>query len=198
LNAISHSIGIVFGFVGLFLLLEKDSIKTKYSTFSIFVYSISFILLFSASTIYHSVTSVKMKRRLRVVDHISIYLLIAGTYTPLALINLINASGWMLFYSVWGIAIIGTVLKIFFTGKYEIISLLLYLAMGWLVVFDYANVLDYVPNLGLNLLFLGGIFYTAGTIFYAIERIPYNHFVWHLFVLAGAISHWFFIYYGVV
>lgn len=198
LNAISHAIGIVFGIVGLFLLLEKDVLKTEFSTFSIYVYSFSFILLFSASTAYHAVVSNVMKKRLRVLDHISIYLLIAGTYTPLALITLINASGWIIFYTVWGIAAIGTVLKIFYTGKYGLVSLILYLAMGWLVVFDYENILFYVPSRGVDLLFLGGAFYTVGTIFYAIKKIPYNHLIWHLFVLGGAISHWFFIFYGVV
>jgi len=194
LNVISHAVGIVFGMVGLFLLLEKDTLRTEYATLAIFTYSCSFILLFSASTAYHWVSSAVLKKRLRVLDHISIYVLIAGTYTPLALITLVNASGWMIFLTVWGIAALGTVLKIFFTGKYEGISLLLYLAMGWLVVLDYENMIDYVSSKGLNLLFLGGAFYTVGTIFYAVKKIPYNHFIWHLFVLAGAISHWFFIY----
>ena len=198
LNAISHAIGIVFGVVGLFLLLEKDSLKTEFSTVSIYVYSLSFILLFSASTAYHSVSSNVTKKRLRVLDHVSIYILIAGTYTPLALITLVNASGLMIFYIVWGFAALGTILKIFFTGKYGVISLILYLAMGWLVVFDYENIFDYVHSIGINLLFLGGVFYTIGTIFYAIKKIPYNHLIWHVFVLGGAISHWFFIYYGVV
>lgn len=198
LNVVSHAIGILLGIVGLVLLLEQDSHQTTFARFSIIVYSLSFILLFSASTAYHAVSSPILKRRLRVLDHIGIYILVAGTYTPLALITLVHASGWTLFYIVWGIAALGTVLKIFFTGKYELISLILYLAMGWLVVFDYKNVLDYVPSLGINLLFLGGAFYTVGTLFYAIKKIPYNHFIWHVFVLAGAVSHWFFIYYGVV
>ena len=198
LNTISHALGILLGVVGLFLLLDKDAGKTKFSASSIYVYSFSFVLLFSASTAYHSVRSKVLKQRLRVLDHSSIYVLIAGTYTPLALITLVNASGWMIFYIVWGIAALGTIFKIFFTGKYGIISLLLYLIMGWLVVFDYENVFDYVSPLGLNLLFLGGAFYTIGTIFYVLKKIPYNHFIWHLFVLGGAISHWFFIYYGVV
>ncbi|QCX00558.1 hemolysin III family protein [Aggregatimonas sangjinii] len=198
LNVVSHAIGILLGIVGLVLLLRQDSHKTAFAGFSIIVYSLSFILLFSASTAYHAVSSPILKRRLRVLDHIGIYILIAGTYTPLALITLFHASGWTLFYIVWGIAALGTVLKIFFTGKYELISLILYLAMGWLVVFDYENVLDYVPSIGINLLFLGGAFYTIGTLFYAIKKIPYNHFIWHVFVLAGAVSHWFFIYYGVV
>ena len=198
LNAFSHALGIVFGVVGLFFLLRKNGFRSEFSTAAIYIYSFSFVLVFSASTLYHSVSSEVMKRRLQVLDHVSIYGLIAGTYTPLALITLVHASGWTLFYIVWGIAALGTVFKIFFTGKFEKISLALYLAMGWLIAFDYENVMDYVSPLGIALLFVGGAFYTLGIIFYAIEKIPYNHFIWHLFVLAGALSHWFFIFFGVI
>jgi len=198
LNAWSHGIGIVFGVVGLVFLLQKNQQETSLAQFAILVYSIAFVLLFMASTAYHSVTTTHLKKKLRIFDHISIYLLIAGTYTPLALITLEHENGWTIFYTVWSIAAVGTILKLFFTGKYEIVSLILYLVMGWLIVWDYDNVVALVPDLGLNLLFLGGGLYTIGTIFYAIQKIPYNHFIWHLFVLGGAICHWFFIYYGVL
>ncbi|MDX1766873.1 MAG: hemolysin III family protein, partial [Arenibacter troitsensis] len=138
------------------------------------------------------------KNRLRILDHISIYFLIAGTYTPVALLMLEKGNGWLLFYTVWGIAALGALMKLFYTGKYEFISLLLYLVMGWLIVLDLDNLLNNTTTIGLGTLFLGGAFYTLGIIFYAIERIPYNHFIWHLFVLGGAISHWFFILIDVV
>ena len=198
LNAISHGLGIILGVFGLFLLLGQNTQKTTYATLSIIVYSLCFIVLFTASTLYHTVSNFNLKQKFRVIDHISIYLLIAGTYTPVALINLEAGNGWLIFYIVWAFAGIGTILKLFFTGKFEVISLLLYLAMGWLIVLDFQNLLDNTSTLGTQLLFLGGAFYTLGIIFYAWKRIPYNHFIWHLFVLGGAISHWLFIYYDVV
>jgi hemolysin III len=154
--------------------------------------------LFTASTLYHRVNDPKLKNKLRILDHISIYFLIAGTYTPISLIMLEKGNGWPMFYTVWGIAAVGTLMKLFYTGKYEFISLLLYLIMGWLIVLDLDNLLSHTTAAGLGTLFLGGAFYTTGILFYAIERIPYNHFIWHLFVLGGAISHWCFIYIDVV
>ncbi len=198
LNAVSHGLGIILGIFGLFFLLIQNTQKTTYATLSILIYSFCFIVLFTASTLYHSVSNFNLKQKFRVIDHISIYLLIAGTYTPVALINLEASNGWLIFYIVWAFAGIGTILKIFFTGKFEVISLLLYLAMGWLIVLDFQNLLDNTSTMGAQLLFLGGAFYTLGIIFYAWKRIPYNHFIWHLFVLGGAISHWLFIFYDVV
>lgn len=193
-NTISHAVGAIFGIIGLFLLLSKNSNKTSYATISIVVYSFAFISMFIASSLYHFVSKYELKRKLRVVDHINIYFLIAGSYTPISLITLVNGKGWTIFYIVWGITAVGTLLKLFFTGKYEFVSLLLYLIMGWLVVYDFENILDYTSSQGIQLLFLGGAFYTLGIIFYAIKKIPYNHFIWHLFVLGGAISHWVMIY----
>lgn len=194
LNTLSHAAGAIFGCVGLFLLLSKNSEKTSYATISVVIYSIAFISMFVASSLYHYVRNLELKKKLRVVDHINIYFLIAGTYTPICLITLMNGKGWTIFYVVWGITAVGTILKLFLTGKLEVLSLILYLAMGWLVVYDFETILDYTSTEGVQLLFLGGVFYTLGIIFYAIDRIPYNHFIWHLFVLAGAISHWFMIY----
>lgn len=194
LNTISHALGAVFGIVGLFLLLSKNSEKTSYAVLSIVIYSLTFISMFVVSTLYHHVKNRNLKRKLRIADHINIYFLIAGTYTPMCLITLINGKGWTIFYIVWGITALGILLKLFFTGKFEIISLGLYLLMGWLVVYDFDNIIDYVSAQGVQLLFVGGVFYTLGIIFYAIDKIPYNHFIWHLFVLGGAVSHWLMIY----
>lgn len=192
-NAISHGIGILLSISGLVLLLNFDSGKTAFSTMSILVYASSLIILYTASTVYHAVSDLKWKTICRKIDHISIYFLIAGTYTPVALITLEKSSGWIIFSVVWAFAIIGVVLKIFFTGKYEILSLLLYLFMGWLIVFDIHNLTAKISDNGLNLLMLGGAFYTVGIIFYAIRKIPYNHLIWHFFVLGGSISHYLFI-----
>lgn len=197
-NAISHGVGAVLAIVGLFILLSANTYKSAYATFAIIIYSISLISMLMMSTVYHAVDDKVWKMRTRILDHINIYYLIAGTYTPVALITLVNGNGWLIFFIVWGIAAIGTILKLFFTGKFEMVSLLLYLAMGWLIVLDFQNLVDNTSELGIQLLMLGGLFYTIGILFYAVRRIPYNHFIWHLFVLGGAISHWFFIYLDVI
>ncbi|MCJ7465097.1 MAG: hemolysin III family protein [Maribacter sp.] len=198
LNVVSHAVGALYGVIGLFLLLDHNSHKTPFSVVSIAIYSMSFIAMFAVSTAYHLATDPHIKIKLRVLDHINIYFLIAGTYTPLALISLPDQNGWSIFYTVWGIAVAGTLFKLFYTGRFEFVSLLLYLAMGWLIMADFHNLLEKTSSLGIALLFLGGAFYTLGILFYAWERIPYNHFIWHLFVLAGALSHWLFIYFDVV
>ena len=198
LNALSHGLGSLLGVIGFFMLWQLHDPLTPLATLSVIIYSISIIVLFSASTLYHSVQSPGFKKKLRVLDHISIFTLIAGTYTPVALLTLIDGMGLTLFYTVWGIAFAGILFKIFYTGKYEFISLLLYLAMGWLIVFDFQSLWQQLSTTGIVLLFLGGAFYTIGIFFYAVKKIPYNHFIWHLFVLVGAISHWFLIYYEVI
>jgi len=194
LNAISHGIGAVLGIAALVLFIVFNSDKTACSLFSVIVYGISIIVLFTASTLYHSVTKDKQKHIFRIIDHISIYILIAGTYTPVCLITLEQSLGWPLFWSVWGIAIFGVVLKLFFTGRFELFSTLLYLIMGWLIIFDFSYLSDHISSDGILLLFAGGLSYTVGILFYAIQKIPFNHVIWHLFVLAGAIFHFFMIF----
>ncbi len=198
LNATTHAIGALLGIAGLALLIVFERKLTPYSLFSVIVYGISIIVLFLASTLYHSVSNKKQKHYFRIVDHISIYLLIAGTYTPVLLITLEQSLGWPLFWIVWGIAAFGVVLKLFFTGRFETFSTLLYLVMGWLIVFDFNTLKDLLDANGLILLIAGGLFYTVGIVFYAIEKIPYNHVIWHLFVLEGAISHFFMIFWYVI
>lgn len=198
LNAISHAIGAIFGVLGLTSLIIFNSNKTDWSLFSVIVYGISIITLFMASTLYHSVKDEVKKHYFRIIDHISIYFLIAGTYTPVLLITLHQNLGWTLFYIVWGIAAFGIVLKLFFTGKFEIFSTLLYLVMGWLIVFDFTNLSKLMESDGVLLLFFGGLAYTVGIIFYALKKIPYNHVIWHLFVLAGAVFHFFMIFFYVI
>ncbi len=198
MNAVSHGMGALLACVGMFLLLDKTSGKTSGETAALVIYSLTLIILFSSSTAYHLVAHPLWKQRLRILDHISIYLLIAGTYTPVALITLIDGNGWLIFYTVWGIALAGTFLKLFFTGRYEYLSLFLYLFMGWLIVFDIQNLIGHTSFLGLSLLASGGAFYTLGVLFYAIRKIPFNHLIWHFFVLGGAISHWLYIYLDVI
>ncbi|GFZ75923.1 hemolysin D [Aquaticitalea lipolytica] len=194
LNAWSHGIGALLGIAGLVLLVVFTQNTIEWSLFSVIVYGISIIVLFAASTFYHAVKGEKRKHYFRIVDHISIYLLIAGTYTPVLLITLPDSLGWLLFWTVWGIAAFGVILKLFFTGRFEVFSTLLYLVMGWLIVFDFSTLADRMDTNGLLLLFSGGLFYTVGIVFYAIHKIPYNHVIWHLFVLGGAICHFFMIF----
>lgn len=198
LNAVSHGFGAAFGIIALILLIVFNTHKTAYSLFSVIVYGISIIILFTASTLYHAIRNEALKHYFRIVDHISIYLLIAGTYTPVLLITLTDSLGWLLFWVVWGIAAFGVILKLFFTGKFEVFSTLLYLVMGWLIVFDFSNLSKAVDSNAILLLFAGGLAYTGGIIFYIIEKIPFNHVIWHLFVLAGAMFHFFMIFFYVI
>lgn len=192
LNTISHGIGALLGIAGLVILLVKQD-NTPWSLFSVLAYGISIIILFTASTLYHAARTETRKHYFRIVDHVSIYLLIAGTYTPVLLLLLSNSKGWELFWAVWGIAVFGVILKLFFTGRFEIFSTLLYLVMGWLIVFDFDALVNSMESGGLMLLIAGGLAYTVGIVFYAIRRIPYNHVIWHVFVLAGAICHYLMI-----
>jgi hemolysin III len=198
INALSHAIGVLLGIVALVLLIIFDTDKTDWSLFSVIVYGISIIILFTASTLYHSIKNENKKHYFRIIDHISIYLLIAGTYTPVLLISLEQTLGWTLFWVVWGIAAFGVVLKLFFTGKFEVFSTLLYLVMGWLIIFDFFNLSEIIGSNGILFLFAGGLSYTVGIIFYAIQKIPFNHVIWHLFVLAGAVCHFFMIFLFVI
>jgi hemolysin III len=197
-NALSHFLGILMGIVGLILLLIYKRGGSPYGTWSILIYGFSIVLLYTASTSYHIVRQTRLKRILHIVDHISIYFLIAGTYTPVALIILQDGSGWIIFWIVWGITIMGCLLKIFFTGRFEILSLLLYLAMGWLIVFFYGELTQSISPENKLFFWLGGLFYTVGSLFYMLRKLPFNHFIWHLFVLAGSISHFLFIFFEVI
>lgn len=193
LNAITHGVGAFLGIIGLGFLIYYDTNKTPFSLFSVIVYGSSVVILFTASTLYHLAIDQKKKYYLRITDHISIYFLIAGTYTPVLLISLVDSLGWILFYLVWAITALGIVMKLFFTGKFEVFSTLMYLAMGWLIVFDLSSLADKI-NEGMVFLIAGGVAYTVGVVFYTFERIPYNHVIWHLFVLIGAFCHFLMIF----
>lgn len=198
LNAWSHGLGVGLGIAALVLMLLGVDQTNPYGLFSVIVYGLSIILLFLASTCYHAITASKRKHYFRIADHIGIYLLIAGTYTPVLLIAIPHGLGWTLFWVVWGIAAFGLILKLFFTGRFERFSTFLYLAMGWLAVIPYAELTTALDAKALALLIGGGVAYTVGVLFYAIEKIPYNHFIWHLFVLGGASCHFFMVYLYVI
>lgn len=193
LHGWSHAFGAVLGLAGFAVLIYLVDDPRPYLIPSLIVYSLALIFLFSASTFYHLVSGEKLKSRLRVVDHIGIYLLIAGSYTPVCAILLNGSKGWIILTTVWAIALFGTILKLAYPQRYHKLALILYLVMGWLIALDFSYLLANTSTTGIWLLGLGGAAYTIGIVFYIIKKIPFNHLIWHVFVLLGAISHWFFI-----
>lgn len=192
-NTTTHFIGLIFSLIGLPVLLYYNQNLTEFSLVSILFFEFGMICVYTASTLYHYTTDLKLKKKLRVFDHISIFYLVAGSYAPICLITLYNSSGLKIFLSVFTIAILGTIFKIFFTGKYEKFSLFIYLAMGWLIVLDFNSILSLLNFKGLMLLLISGGFYSFGTIFYSLQKMKYSHTIWHLFVLAGSTSHYFLV-----
>ena len=191
-NSVTHGIGAGMAVAGLVILVVLAILfgdTRRVVSFSI--YGGSLILLYLASTLYHSIQHAKAKKILRVFDHASIYVLIAGTYTPFLIISIQGTLGWTVLAIVWALAIIGVLWKIFFIGKFEVIATMAYVLMGWMCVVLFGEMLAKVPPAGVVLLIIGGLVYTAGVIFYAWEKLPYNHAIWHLFVLGGSIFHYF-------
>ncbi|HEV7508400.1 MAG TPA: hemolysin III family protein [Thermoanaerobaculia bacterium] len=191
-HSATHGLGIVLSIVGLIamVVVSERSGDVRHVVASI-VYGVTLILLYLASTLYHGIPSPNAKRVLKVLDHSAIYLLIAGTYTPFTLISLRGGWGWTLFGLVWGMALLGITLKIAAIGRFQWLSIALYLGMGWLVVVALKPLIEAVSPAGVRLLFLGGVSYTLGVLFYKWRRLPYHHAVWHLFVLAGSVFHYF-------
>lgn len=195
LNIASHAMGLVLSLLGLVLLLLRAiPYGNALNTVSVAIYGASMIALYAASTAYHSSTKPDIRRRLRVVDHASIYVLISGTYTPFMLITLKGAIGWTLFAITWGMALTGITLKLFFTGRFNLLSTLMYVFMGWLIIFAIKPMIAAMPPGGMTWLVAGGLAYTFGALLYAIKSIPYNHAIFHLFVLAGSICHFIAVY----
>ncbi len=153
------------------------------------VFAVSLVLLYTASTLYHAAKRTHIKKRLRIFDHASIFILIAGTYTPFMLVGLRGGWGWSLFGIVWGLAIVGVIMKLFLTGRYNKTSTAIYLAMGWSAIFAIGPLMQALPSNTLFWMVAGGLSYTFGTVFYLSRKIPYAHAIWHLFVLAGSACH---------
>lgn len=197
-NIVLHAIGLVGSVIALLPLIQRAAQLGGFlPVFSFSVFGGSLIVLFAASTVYHSAKDPWLRSRLRIVDHASIYLLIAGTYTPFTLVTLDGSIGWVLFCVAWGFALTGIVLKLFFTGRFHKTSTLMYLLMGWIIVFAIKPLIANLPPAGLLWLILGGAAYTLGAILYSIKSIPFNHAIFHVFVLLGAGSHFMAIYFHV-
>ncbi|GGN90597.1 PAQR family membrane homeostasis protein TrhA [Saccharibacillus kuerlensis] len=191
-NAVTHGIGAVLSIVALVLLIVFATAKgNAWHVVSFTVYGVTMLLLYTSSTLVHSFPEGKVKDFFEFMDHSSIYLYIAGTYTPFMLVAVRGTLGWTLFGLVWGIAIGGVVFKAFFVKKFLFISTLFYLLMGWLIVLAWGALTQAIPAEGIHLLVAGGLMYTVGTVFYVWRGFPYHHAIWHLFVLAGSILHFF-------
>ena len=191
-NSITHGIGFVLSVAGLVVLVVSASMRgDPYMVVSFSVYGVSLVVLYLASTFYHSFHAPRLKHFLRIIDHCAIYLLIAGTYTPFTLLNLRGPVGWTLFGTIWGLAFIGIVLKWWHVDRYPVVTPLIYVAMGWIGAIAIKPSIELIPPVGLGLLAAGGVTYTVGVLFYAIEKIPYNHAIWHMFVLSASAMHFF-------
>lgn len=189
LNAVTHGLGTVLSIAGLIVMLYFYNSGGTWHILSCTIYGVSLILLYLASTLYHSFTNEKLKSLFKFFDHAAIYILIAGNYTPFTLIPLHGDLGWTIFGIIWGLAVIGIIFQMFYVKRFKIFATICYLLMGWFAVVMIRPLLATVPIEAIYWLIGGGVFYTVGAIFYLMHRLPYNHAIWHLFVLAGSIAH---------
>ena len=198
-NSVTHGVGVVLSIGGLAVLTAFASVLGNvWHIVSSSIFGGTLILLYASSTLYHSIQLPRVKRILRVIDHSAIFLLIAGTYTPFTLVSLRGAWGWTLFGIVWGLAIIGIVFQVTRLRQWPILSLALYVGMGWAVIIAAKPLLTAIDPGGLTLLLIGGLFYTGGIVFYVWRRLPYHHAIWHVFVLVGSAFHFFAILFYVI
>ncbi len=191
LNVITHGIGFILALLGSILLLNnglQEGIQLRF--FSYLIYSFGLLTLYLASTLYHSAKVPKLKKRLNIFDHSAIYVLIAGTYTPIALLTMKGTWGLAIFCTVWILAIIGIILKFFFIGRYSKFSTATYVLMGWVVVIAIKPLINSMVTQGLLWLLAGGIFYTIGALLYQRKSMKYNHAIFHIFVLLGSLCHY--------
>ena len=195
LNISSHALGLVLSLIGLpFLYFSVSAQASWVDSLGKLIFGFSLVVLYSASTLYHMAKDETKRKRLRVFDHAAIYVLIAGTYTPIMLVTLAGSLGYGILIAAWSMAIMGIVLKLFFTGRFSLVSTLLYVFMGWAIVFAIKPLAAHLAPAGLNWLIGGGISYTVGAVLYAIKAIPYNHAIFHFFVLLGSLCHFICIY----
>ncbi|MBN2049300.1 MAG: hemolysin III family protein [Spirochaetales bacterium] len=194
-NSITHGIGALLSLAGLVLLVLRAALRgDAWAVVGFSVFAFAAMNLYTASTLYHALTGPRVKRVFRILDHTSIYILIAGTYTPVTLAAMRGPWGWTVFGVVWGIAISGILFEIFLMGKFKKLSLVLYILLGWIIVLAWKPMTRMVSPAFIRWLIAGGGAYTAGTVFYAWKRLPYGHAIWHLFVLGGTVLHFFGMY----
>lgn len=198
-NAWTHGLGLALGLVGVPLLLYYSAATSDtFQWWSLALFGFSLLLVYLTSTVYHSLQEPRWKYVLRIADHISIYFLIAGTHTPFLVYCFPEASGRFYLYLIWGMVLAGLAYKLLFFGRWEWLSVTFYLAMGWMGVITIPQAMEAMPEAALNGVILGGVFYTVGVIFYAWQKLPYHHAIWHLFVIGGSVSHFWAIWVLVV
>jgi hemolysin III len=199
INIISHAIGFILSIVAFALLVTHANLHGDvWHIVSFSIFGASLIILYAASTFYHSAKKSELRNSLKIIDHASIYVLIAGTYTPFTLVTLNGTIGWVIFCISWGLALTGIILKLFFTGKYNLMSTIMYVLMGWVIVFAIKPLINNLPLEGLLWLFAGGIFYTIGATLYSIKKIKFNHGIFHMFVLIGSFCHFISVFFYVL
>ena len=199
INILSHAIGLLLSIIAVVLLVTRaSSYGNTWHIVSAAIFGASLITLYAASTVYHSATRAELRARLRIIDHATIYILIAGTYTPFTLITLNGTVGWVIFAFSWGMAISGIILKLFFTGRFNLVSTFMYVFMGWIIIFAVKPLIANLSTEGLFWLVAGGLSYTIGAIIYSIKKVPLNHAIFHLFVLGGSICHFVAVYFFVL
>ena len=190
-NALTHAVGGGIAVSGLVLMVVLSAATgDPWKIVSVSIFGATLVLLFAASMLYHAAKDPRRRKRFRVLDHVSINFLIAGTYTPFLLVNMRSDSGWMLFGAIWGLALIGIVGELFFTGRFKVLSTVRYLLMGWIIVLALKPLVASVPLPSVVLLFVGGGVYSLGAVFYLLDKkIPFGHAVWHVFVIGGSVCH---------
>jgi hemolysin III len=189
-NALTHGLGALAALGGGAVLITLTVLwGDGWQLAGAIVFSVALLLLYVASTLYHAITHPVAKARLKILDHCAIYLLIAGTYTPFTLVGLRGPWGWGMFIAIWSLAFFGVVFKLFYTGRFKLISTLVYIAMGWMVMVAIGPMVKALDTWTLVWLFSGGVAYTFGTVFYLSRRIPFAHAIWHAFVITGSVCH---------
>lgn len=197
-NSITHGLGVLIGIAVLVILVVFSSLRqSAWEVVGCAIYGATFILLFLSSTLYHSTRNPRIRKVMKAIDHSAIYLLIAGTYTPFALVTLRGTLGWIIFGVIWGCAILGIAFKVFFTGRFKAVSLISYLFMGWFCVVAVKPLYLGLPTTSFVFFVVGGLCYTVGAVFYAWKSLPWSHAIWHLFVLSASLCHFFSILFGI-
>nr|WP_321410946.1 hemolysin III family protein [uncultured Carboxylicivirga sp.] len=196
LNIFSHLAGFIAGLLAFAFLIVKSIQLNSLIHFGVYtIYSLCILTLFLASTLYHNAKSDQTRMRLKIFDHTAIYLLIAGSYVPFIVLGLNNTWGYVILGIVWLLAIAGIILKLFFTGRFKLVSTISYVLLGWMVVIASKSLIDNLSSLALIWLAIGGAFYTIGAVLYMIKQLPFNHAIFHFFVLGGAFSHFWAVYF---
>ena len=198
-NSVSHGVGALLSVAAIVILIVKAAFtKDSYMIISSVIFGATMIILYTMSTLYHAITNTTAKKVFRIFDHCTIFLLIAGTYTPYTLVTLRDSVGWYLFGLLWGMTVLGIVLNAVSLERFKKISVVCYIVMGWAVIFAVKPLFENLDIFGIIFLFAGGVFYTVGVIFYALKKIKYMHSVWHLFVLGGTACHFFSVLFWVI